>query len=704
MRLLNTENLRVEEFRDSEVEPYAILSHTWHDDEVTFQDMENRDKAKIKKGYEKVKECSSLAKPNRFKYIWIDTCCIDKRSSAELSEAINSMYRWYQEADVCYAYLADVESKSEFSNSKWFTRGWTLQELIAPSRVKFLNKKWRDLGTKKSLRQDVSDCTGIPVGILTGDNDLETFSVAQRMSWAAKRETSRIEDRAYCLLGIFRINMSLIYGEGETAFIRLQEEIMKVSADHSLFAWKSVDNRGGLLATSPAAFIDSNNIVQFSPFDTFNSPLTVSSKGINLEVRFIGMGPRGVGLAILHCKERGGEDEPIAIYVQDLFLTMDQFERVWSQGFKRLDLKEFRPSQYPMRRIWIRQKRHMTRAQKSGDLERQDMNAPEIYSNDALLKKFGERTALLRAVEKGLEDDVWLLLTRSDVEVNLKDEDGWTALSHAVRGARTAVVKMLLARSDIKADLGNKDGGTLLSLAARLGHDAVVELLLMSNKFDAESEDTNRRTPLSWAAESGHEVVVQSLLDKRANIESEDTNGRTPLSWAAGNGHEAVVRLLLEKGANIESEDTNGRRPLSWVAGNGHEAVVRLLLEKGANIESEDTNGRRPLSWAAGNGHKAVVRLLLEKGANIESEDKNGRTPLTYAVGNRHEAVVRLLLSWAAENRRDAAGRLLLPACWRIDTRGSPSTDSRQSGTECGLGHHKARRSRRFSTSSTTQT
>jgi hypothetical protein len=435
MRLLNTDTFEVKEIRDDEVPRYAILSHTWDEEEITFQDIEGT-RAANKRGYKKVKSCCSVARANGFEYVWIDTCCIDKTSSAELSEAINSMYCWYQEADVCYSYLADVPSKAIFSSSRWFTRGWTLQELIAPSTVIFLDEEWEELGTKLSLQQDISDCTGIPVGILLGDDDLETLSIAQRMSWAAKRKTSRIEDRAYCLLGIFGINMPLIYGERETAFTRLQEEIMRISDDHSLFAWKSSDNRGGLLATSPAAFIGSDNIVQFDPFDTFNSPLTVSSRGIHLELRLIGIGPRGLGLAILHCKERGGEDKPIAIYVKDLFLTMDRFERVWSEEFEQLDLRKFRPSQYAMRRICI-QKGHTTRMQKSKGLEKRDsISLEEIYPNDTLtnLLNLGERTALLRAAEKGLEDVVWLLLTRSDVEANLGDKDGRTALSHAVRG------------------------------------------------------------------------------------------------------------------------------------------------------------------------------------------------------------------------------------------------------------------------------
>jgi hypothetical protein len=269
MRLLHTTNYKLEEFGAHEIPLYAILSHTWGENEITFQDIESAD-VKKEERCEKIRNTCTVAADHGFDYVWIDTCCIDKTSSAELSEAINSMYRWYQESAVCYAYLADVLSKaddhqsmarsSEFSKSKWFTRGWTLQELIAPFIVIFFDQKWQEIGTKSSLRQPISEITGIPDSILLGD-DLECASVAQRMSWASERETTRVEDRAYCLIGIFSVNMPLLYGEGERAFIRLQEEIIKVSDDHSLFAWESDDSSGSLLATSPAAFSNSSKII-----------------------------------------------------------------------------------------------------------------------------------------------------------------------------------------------------------------------------------------------------------------------------------------------------------------------------------------------------------------------------------------------------------------------------------------------------------
>ncbi|KAH9208516.1 hypothetical protein DL95DRAFT_428641 [Leptodontidium sp. 2 PMI_412] len=170
-----------------------------------------------KAGFRKIEGVCGIAVSDGFEYIWIDTCCIDKTSSAELSEAINSMFRWYY-------------FEKDFRDSRWFTRGWTLQELIAPSRVVFYSKTWEDLGTKSSFKSLISEITGIPGQALLENivqNNGLTFrlSITQRMSWASRRRTTREEDRAYSLLGIFGINMPMLYGEGKAAFHGLQEEI-----------------------------------------------------------------------------------------------------------------------------------------------------------------------------------------------------------------------------------------------------------------------------------------------------------------------------------------------------------------------------------------------------------------------------------------------------------------------------------------------
>ncbi|GME40967.1 BRCT domain-containing protein [Neofusicoccum parvum] len=269
MRLLNTSTLEFEAFNPSAIPPYAILSHRWQADEVLFEDM-TTGLARNKKGYGKIVDSCKQAAKDRFGYIWVDTCCIDKQSSAELSEAINSMYAWYSEADICYAYLADAtdgvdpEVDTEFAESEWFDRGWTLQELVAPAHVVFFSSGWVRLGDKASLCEVLSEITWIDGGVLAGAVGPRTLSVAQRMSWAAKRMTTRPEDVAYCLMGLFDINMPMLYGEGEKAFIRLQEEIMRASDDESLFAWvdrdADPDALYGLLAKSPAWFAEARGI------------------------------------------------------------------------------------------------------------------------------------------------------------------------------------------------------------------------------------------------------------------------------------------------------------------------------------------------------------------------------------------------------------------------------------------------------------
>ena len=270
MRLLDTETGLFVDFPDeSKVPDYAILSHTWDPQgEQTYQELRTirptpslptaatsppatktslplfSDDPAVSA---KVRMACVTARAYGHRYIWIDSCCIDKSSSAELSEAINSMYRWYGMATVCYAFLADVsldenayDTASQINRSRWFTRGWTLQELIAPRHVVFLEREWRVVGSKSSLAPLLEEVTGIERAVLTHSKELDAVSVADRMSWASRRTTTRLEDEAYSLLGIFDINMPTLYGEGRRAFARLQEEIVRQIPDQSLFAWGNV--------------------------------------------------------------------------------------------------------------------------------------------------------------------------------------------------------------------------------------------------------------------------------------------------------------------------------------------------------------------------------------------------------------------------------------------------------------------------------
>ncbi|PYH58326.1 uncharacterized protein BO96DRAFT_432262 [Aspergillus niger CBS 101883] len=539
MRLLNTQvsdrgKFAIQEFTDYELPPYAILSHTWSKEEVTYQEI-NAAGAKKKSGYDKITQCCSVARASGYEYVWIDTCCIDKTSSAELSEAINSMYQWYQKAEICYAYLADIRSEGEIAKSKWLTRGWTLQELIAPSRVVFLNEEWRMLGDKAHLQDKIAEYTGIPPSILSGEEDLETSSVAQRMSWAAKRQTSRVEDRAYSLMGIFSVNMPLIYGEGENAFIRLQEEIMRISDDQSLFAWGSSDDRGGLLATSPDAFAHSYDIVRSNPFGTLDNPFTVSSRGVQLDLGFRGIGGGGLGLAILSCARKTRQDNLIAIYLRDLSLSMNLFKRVQSRYLKEIDPRTFRPAQYPVRRLVVQGGRKML-IQKRITVEQACISQEQVYLVDELRPPEQPRqpAALLTDARTGDVDGVWLLLTQSDVKIDMTDQNSRTPLL----------------------------------LAAKNGHEKI-------KGAATENENLGSWTPLLMAAEKGHEGIIKMLLERGAATETKNRDGRTPLSIASAKGHEGIVNILLEKGAATEIQKSGSRTPLSLAAENGHKGIRR---------------------------------------------------------------------------------------------------------------------------------
>jgi len=250
------------------------------------------------------------ARQDGFLYVWVDTVCIDKSSSAELSEAINSMFAWYQRAKVCYVFLEDVATRlphqvdllSVFQRSKWFTRGWTLQELLAPDHILFFSRDWVELGNKKALSGSISSVTGIDQLCLCKEKPLRDYSIAQRMSWAADRFTTREEDVAYSLLGIFDINMPLLYGEGEKAFRRLQEEIVKASDDHSIFTFDTIASQDSLMADHPRLFRDVGRI-QPRFESRMTPPFHFSNAGLSLSTPLIRTLSPFWALAVLNCFE-----------------------------------------------------------------------------------------------------------------------------------------------------------------------------------------------------------------------------------------------------------------------------------------------------------------------------------------------------------------------------------------------------------------
>ncbi|EGP84901.1 uncharacterized protein MYCGRDRAFT_74475 [Zymoseptoria tritici IPO323] len=316
MRLIHTTTLEFREFFDAEIPPYSILSHRWTGQELSYKDACFSTWPESE-GSVKVKKCCELSKDMGYDWTWIDTCCIDKMNGSELTEAINSMFNWYRRASCCLAFLQDVaptadhEEQSSFRTdpfnleafgaSVWFTRGWTLQELIAPPDVLFYDNCFNLLGSRPQLAKLVSAASGVDSRFLRltqGDKDqdridqLRATPVARRMYWASRRETSRAEDTAYCLLGLFDINMPLLYGEGAVkAFIRLQREIFLRSHDGSIYVWsrsllKSMNFHPwqGLLAPSPALFADSGNLHLVQ--QRSESTRSVGNMGLELEYPF----------------------------------------------------------------------------------------------------------------------------------------------------------------------------------------------------------------------------------------------------------------------------------------------------------------------------------------------------------------------------------------------------------------------------------
>ncbi|RDW63503.1 hypothetical protein BP6252_11048 [Coleophoma cylindrospora] len=393
MRLLDANTLELVDVRDDEIPPYVILSHTWGDEEISLQELwhmkgrlpqslDNRKRAiAAKKGFCKVRDAAALAVFRGFSYLWVDTCCIDKSSSAELSEAINSMYLWYQRSEECYAFLSDVESakdedwswpNSSFRRSRWFTRGWTLQELIAPKTVHFFAKDWSILGHRNGpsmFMEIISDVTGIDGEVLDGRIDPLQLSVSTRMKWASKRHTTRLEDTAYCLMGLFQVNMPLLYGEGHRAFTRLQEEIIQRSDDQSLYAWNSFDNAEedtdtlyGLLAHSPAQFKETGEIQPLPPSPVYASaPSGMTNHGLRVQLylRPI-LESDGVPMeedyyAILDCFVRVGDQYQCpAILLRRL--SQDQYARFQTMSkFLLPPLQSEFPEYEGYRTIYVRQ-------------------------------------------------------------------------------------------------------------------------------------------------------------------------------------------------------------------------------------------------------------------------------------------------------------------------------------------------------------
>ncbi|KAK5703425.1 hypothetical protein LTR17_022109 [Elasticomyces elasticus] len=267
-RLISVRTLRLETFAPGETPPYAILSHTWEGEEVLYTELECGS-AWEKAQYDKIRNTAKQARQDGHDYVWIDCSCINKHNAVELSEAINK---------VCYALLSDVtrsddkvwdEAHTSLINCRYFSRGWTLQEMLAPRHVKFFAEDWTPLGLLSDISVLATRASGVPQKVLNGETKVAECSIAQRLSWASPRTTTKIEDTAYCLLGILGVSMDLRYGEGDQAFVRLQEAILMKSSDLSVLAWTDADPAKAidLLAHSPLNFRNCHDVIHYATLE-----------------------------------------------------------------------------------------------------------------------------------------------------------------------------------------------------------------------------------------------------------------------------------------------------------------------------------------------------------------------------------------------------------------------------------------------------
>ena len=319
-----------------DVTRFAILSHTWERGELSYEDLHgqndlsgshlglqdsDRDGGR-QRSFEKLHNFCDIAEEYGTEFAWADNVCIDKSSSAELDESIRSMFSWYRNAAICIVYLAQTNDLRDFAHDRWFTRGWTLQELLAPRRLKFYSKRWHRLTEFLNDKISAEDVRRLNNQSLTRQLDLLSDailkaaglvmqhvrdfvpgirhpSLPERMQWIARRATTREEDESYSLMGIFNVSISIAYGEGrERAFFRLYQAILEVGYERDWLLWtgRSVSpsiHPSRMIPSSPKCYLTWNvNFRRDTPEGRMvsaleNEPLGLTNVGLPMKILFV---------------------------------------------------------------------------------------------------------------------------------------------------------------------------------------------------------------------------------------------------------------------------------------------------------------------------------------------------------------------------------------------------------------------------------
>ncbi|KAI9148849.1 Vegetative incompatibility protein [Paramyrothecium foliicola] len=702
MRLINVKTSSLEEFHEDQVPAYAILSHTWgvEAEELTFQDVEEGNVQKSGIGSTKFRFCCQQAEEDGYTHVWIDTCCINKADMVELSEAINSMFRWYERAAVCYVYLSDVagnqnprEEGSSFQSSRWFRRGWTLQELLAPTELVFYSSEWRVLGTKVQLCTTLERITGIPVSIVRGVGAIRCASIAQRMSWAARRKTKRKEDQAYCLLGVFGISMPMIYGEGsEKAFFRLQEHIIKNLRDQSILAWGltqdgCTEGRGGkgpkgLLAATPADFAHSGTIVPRDRTTSYLDSIEISGGSLRLSLSQVASSEGLVGL--LNC---GPEADIQTVVGIRLFKTSpggpEEYTRRGGCHFmKQTNLHSFSVrtalsvisndsgpnTKGETHAHWLYDEDDLKNAQ----LKLIEVTPPSawdsrraVITSEVLSRKDARPSIVMKLRPQGPEGQDFILM----LHFNTKDGDigARYCLATCARDTSTKEiwVNSPLIYKHVSSNTTACNGAVTVKVTTELMGGAATFLMRLAKvKFPPF-----KTIDLTWEMRKPQMTLkIEGILHDQqkwhalSQLEYDESGEITSIQstpvflWAFKYGYHEIVEILrvTQRIDMNEVRSPAGLSLLTWAIELDHASIVEILLQGGADVEANNCGSLTPLSLAVKLGNVKIVQSLLTHGADMAAVDYLGLTPLCLAAVTGNTEIVNILLDKGSDMRFDS--------------------------------------------------
>ncbi|KAK1242942.1 hypothetical protein MKX08_005754 [Trichoderma sp. CBMAI-0020] len=731
MRLINAKTFAIEEFPDFCVPPYAILSHTWGSDseELSFRDVEARNIEKPGIGAIKFRGCCQQAIKDGIKYAWIDTCCIDKTNLVELSESINSMFRWYQQATVCYAFLSDVPSNenpqnegSKFQKSRWFRRGWTLQELVAPKILRFYGTittagtssaqgiingnvihGWQCIGTKGNMSATIASITGIPREYLLGVAPLSTASVAQRMSWAAHRETKRKEDLAYCLLGIFDITMPMIYGEGrDKAFFRLQEQIMKVIKDDSILAWgitsmQSVDQlqlahdagravAGRVMARTPLEFANSGHIIRREQSLQYTRAVDISGGNVRAHLP-LHVTPTGQMFGLLSCGPENNAQQVVAIPLIKISIgLLDEYIRPRGCG---LSLRSIMlPATVP-KQIQIKHEGNESVPIDSSVLyfhyDDKDFSDINLKVTDVVPRSYwDEERSLIISTSNNNNNNVPHQILIRLRNYKQESEDFVLVLNYGKHNSETLAKCLVFTcsrnipsrdmnSSSMMRKINGQIGAKNDSVSLRVALERVKRQPMFVIRLEAALEEMLTTTDTTFKLKEKR-IICESLrlldenqraekankdLESEMNLYDDDMKklqkGQDEIS-AKIKALEARQKALMEKEKEcakrrsiVSSKREEIEKRLRGNSGRWEDIQRQWNKLRGVDDPITFPDGRTALVWAAARGFTEVVRQLIGAGADVNTADKDGCTPLLAASEYGHVEVARILIEKDAD-------------------------------------------------------